>query len=105
MSGQVIGVATLQAAEGQSLNFAVPAERITQLKITELQTFSSLSAETQKNKRSAAERLYSARSCTFAGMIMLEHCRISNEPLRPIRITLRHGIRPAIAYGVLGNAR
>jgi tetratricopeptide (TPR) repeat protein len=59
MMGQVIGVATLQAAEGQSLNFAVPAERITQLKITEIQTVASLSAETQKNKRSAAERLYS----------------------------------------------
>lgn len=59
MSGQVIGVATLQAAEGQSLNFAVPAERILQLKVTDIQTFSSLSTETQKNKRSAAERLYS----------------------------------------------
>lgn len=59
MDGQVIGVATLQAAEGQSLNFAVPSERISQLKIGELQTFSSFSAETQKNKRSAAERLYS----------------------------------------------
>jgi tetratricopeptide (TPR) repeat protein len=59
MLGQVIGVATLQAAEGQSLNFAVPSERILQLKITEIQTVASLSAETQKNKRSAAERLYS----------------------------------------------
>ncbi len=59
MDGQVIGVATLQAAEGQSLNFAVPSERISQLKIGELQTFSSFSTETQKNKRSAAERLYS----------------------------------------------
>ncbi|MFN0138806.1 MAG: trypsin-like peptidase domain-containing protein [Pyrinomonadaceae bacterium] len=58
MAGQVIGVATLQAAEGQNLNFAVPAERISQLKINEVQTFSSLSAETQKNKRSSAERLY-----------------------------------------------
>lgn len=58
MAGQVIGVATLQAAEGQNLNFAVPAERISQLKISELQTFSSLTAETQKNKRSSAERLY-----------------------------------------------
>jgi len=58
MAGQVIGVATLQAAEGQNLNFAVPAERISQLRISELQTFSSLTAETQKNKRSAAERLY-----------------------------------------------
>ncbi len=59
MAGQVIGVATLQAAEGQNLNFAVPAERISQLKIADLQTFSSLAAETQKNKRSSAERLYS----------------------------------------------
>ncbi len=59
MLGQVIGVATLQAAEGQSLNFAVPSERIAQLRLGELQTFASLSAESQKNKRSAAERLYS----------------------------------------------
>lgn len=59
MYGQVIGVATLQAAEGQSLNFAVPSERILQLKIGDLQTFSTFTVETQKNKRSAAERSYS----------------------------------------------
>jgi tetratricopeptide (TPR) repeat protein len=59
MRGQVVGVASLQAAEGQSLNFAVPSERIFGLKIGDLQTFSSLSAETQKNKRSAAQTLYS----------------------------------------------
>jgi tetratricopeptide (TPR) repeat protein len=59
MYGQVIGVATLQAAEGQSLNFAVPAERIAQLKVNDLQTVSSLTAETQKSKRSTAERYYS----------------------------------------------
>ena len=59
MLGQVIGVATLQASEGQSLNFAVPAERISQLRVNEVQTFNSLAAETQKNKRAAAERLYS----------------------------------------------
>ncbi len=59
MFGQVIGVATLQAEEGQSLNFAVPAERISHLRIGELQTVSSLNAETQKNKRSNAERFYS----------------------------------------------
>ena len=58
MRGQVIGVATLQAAEGQSLNFAVPAARIAGLKIGELQTFSSLNAESQKNKRAAAQALY-----------------------------------------------
>lgn len=59
MFGQVIGIASLQAAEGQSLNFAIPSERILQLKVSDLQTFSSLTADTQKNKRSAAERFYS----------------------------------------------
>ena len=59
MSGQVIGIATLQAAEGQSLNFAVPAERISQLKIGELQTFSALNVAAAQNKRSAAQSYYS----------------------------------------------
>lgn len=59
MRGQVIGVATLQAAEGQSLNFAVPSERIAQLKTGDLQTFSSLNTETQKNRRAAAQSYYS----------------------------------------------
>ena len=59
MRGQVIGVATLQAAEGQSLNFAVPSERIKNLKISQLQSFLSLSKNTIRNKRATAERLYS----------------------------------------------
>lgn len=59
MYGQVVGVATLQAAEGQSLNFAVPAERISQLKVSQLKTVSALSADTSKNKRANAERAYS----------------------------------------------
>src|SRR5690606_26597086 len=59
MAGQGIGVATLQAAEGQNLNFAVPAARILQLKIGDARSFSALASETQKNKRVAAERLYS----------------------------------------------
>ena len=58
MRGEVVGIATLQAAEGQSLNFAVPAERIAQLKIGNLQTFSALDADTRKSKRAGAERLY-----------------------------------------------
>ncbi|MCC6824199.1 MAG: trypsin-like peptidase domain-containing protein [Acidobacteria bacterium] len=59
MAGQVIGVATLQAAEGQNLNFAVPSERIAQLRMTDLRTFNALNSEALRNKRSAAERLYS----------------------------------------------
>src|SRR5215218_4843336 len=59
MAGQVIGIATLQAEQGQSLNFAVPSERILQLKVSDLQTVSSLTAESTKNKRASAERMYS----------------------------------------------
>ena len=59
MGGQVIGIATLQAAEGQSLNFAVPSERILQLKVSDLRSVSSLTAETLNNKRAAAQSLYS----------------------------------------------
>ncbi len=59
LRGQVIGVATLQAAEGQSLNFAVPGERIARLKIGELKTIASLNAETVENKRVLAESFYS----------------------------------------------
>src|ERR1035437_4521150 len=59
MAGPGIGVTTLQGGERQNINFAVPAERIAQLRVNDVQTFSSLATETQKNKRSAAERLYS----------------------------------------------
>lgn len=59
MYGQVIGVATLQAAEGQSLNFAVPAERIMQMRVGEAQSVSNLTAESTKSKRAVAERFYS----------------------------------------------
>ena len=59
MYGQVVGVATLQAEEGQSLNFAVPSARIRQLKVTEPQSVLSLASGIQKNKRAAAESLYS----------------------------------------------
>ncbi|MEZ5429339.1 MAG: tetratricopeptide repeat protein [Pyrinomonadaceae bacterium] len=59
MRGQVIGVATLQAAEGQNLNFAVPSERIAKLKIDQLRTFSTFSTESAADKRASAESFYS----------------------------------------------
>lgn len=66
MRGQVVGVATLQAAEGQSLNFAVPASRIAALKIGNVQSFANLDADTRKNKRASAERLYLQGLSTLA---------------------------------------
>ena len=61
MFGQVIGVATLQAAEGQSLNFAVPSERI-------------LAAKDRRNpngrelkRRNAKKQAFVRRAPVFAG--------------------------------------
>lgn len=59
MRGEVIGVATLQASEGQSLNFAVPSARISRLEAGDLQSFSSANAENRQTRRAVAERLYS----------------------------------------------
>ncbi|NNE68514.1 MAG: tetratricopeptide repeat protein [Pyrinomonadaceae bacterium] len=59
MRGQVIGVATLQAEEGQSLNFAVPSERISRLRVGNVREFSAVSREASLNKRAIAEQLYS----------------------------------------------
>jgi tetratricopeptide (TPR) repeat protein len=58
MRGQVIGVATLQASEGQSLNFAVPSERVGQLKPGVLQTFAGNASASRRSKRANAEPYY-----------------------------------------------
>jgi tetratricopeptide (TPR) repeat protein len=58
MFGQVIGVAALQAAEGQSLNFAIPSERIAQLRIGDLRSFNSYRTEAARNSRGIAESFY-----------------------------------------------
>jgi tetratricopeptide (TPR) repeat protein len=58
MRGDVIGVATLQLSEGQSLNFAVPSERVAQLKIGALQTLADLVVSTRKSQRATAEHFY-----------------------------------------------
>src|SRR6476660_3932129 len=54
MHGQVIGVATLQITGGQSVNFAIPSERISQLQSGALLSLSDLVATTGRNKRAKA---------------------------------------------------
>jgi len=54
MQGQVIGVATLQITGGQSVNFAIPSERIAQLQSGTLLALSDLVATTGRNKRAKA---------------------------------------------------
>ena len=58
MQGQVIGVATLQITGGQSVNFAIPSERISQLQSATLMTLPELVASTGRNKRAKAVQLF-----------------------------------------------
>ena len=59
MQGQVIGVATLQITGGQSINFAIPSERISQLQGgAALLSLSDLVAASGRNKRAKAVQAF-----------------------------------------------
>ena len=58
MQGQVIGVATLQITGGQSVNFAIPSERISQLQGGALLSLSDLVAASGRNKRARAVQFF-----------------------------------------------
>ena len=58
MQGQVIGIATLQITGGQSVNFAIPSERIAQLQATAPMSLSDLVAVSGRNKRARAVQYF-----------------------------------------------
>ena len=58
MQGQVIGLATLQITGGQSVNFAIPSERISQLQVTTMTSLADLVASTGRNKRAKAVQFF-----------------------------------------------
>ena len=59
MQGQVIGIATLQVTGGQSVNFAIPSERISQLQQTSsLMSLSDLVVASGRNKRAKAVQFF-----------------------------------------------
>jgi tetratricopeptide (TPR) repeat protein len=58
MQGQVIGVATLQITGGQSVNFAIPSERISQLQTGALTSLADLVTATSRNKRARAVQFF-----------------------------------------------
>jgi tetratricopeptide (TPR) repeat protein len=59
MQGQVIGVATLQITGGQSVNFAIPSERISQLQSSgTLLALSDLVAASGRDKRAKAVQAF-----------------------------------------------
>ena len=103
MRGQVIGIATLQAAEGQSLNFAVPAERIATLKINNLQSFANLSTETRNNKRASAEKLYLQGLSTLSRD---DYARAAQFFERAVQIDADYAeawYQAGFSYGMLGK--
>ncbi|HXD31667.1 MAG TPA: tetratricopeptide repeat protein [Pyrinomonadaceae bacterium] len=58
MQGQVLGVATLQITGGQSINFAIPAERISQLQTGALTSLADLVTAASRNKRAKAVQFF-----------------------------------------------
>jgi serine protease Do len=58
MQGQVIGVATLQITGGQSVNFAIPSERISQLQTVTLMSLPELVVSSGRNKRAKAVQFF-----------------------------------------------
>ena len=58
MHGQVIGIATLQITGGQSVNFAIPSERISQLQVSAVMSLSELVAASGRNKRAKAVQFF-----------------------------------------------
>ena len=58
MQGQVIGIATLQITGGQSVNFAIPSERISQLQVASVMSLSELVAASGRNKRAKAVQFF-----------------------------------------------
>src|SRR5262249_32778470 len=58
MQGQVIGIATLQITGGQSVNFAIPSERISQLQIGTPMSLTELIAASGRNKRAKAVQFF-----------------------------------------------
>src|SRR4029453_8748793 len=58
MQGQVIGIATLQITGGQSVNFAIPSERISQLQATTPMSLSDLVVAAGRNKRARAVQFF-----------------------------------------------
>ena len=58
MQGQVIGVATLQVTGGQSINFAIPSERISQLQSGAVISLSDLVVASGRNKRAKAVQYF-----------------------------------------------
>src|SRR5687767_14082279 len=58
MQGQVIGVETLQITGGQSINFAITSERISQLQSGVLLSLADLVTASGRNKRAKAVQLF-----------------------------------------------
>lgn len=68
MKGKVVGVATLQVVGGQNLNFAVPAQKIFDMKTVQYKSCKDwLIQNSDKKSENAREYFYQGRSCLIDG--------------------------------------
>jgi S1-C subfamily serine protease len=99
MQGQVIGVATLQVAGGQSVNFAIPSERIAQLdrsaqsQTGQAMSLSELVSATSRNKRARAVEFFRNGLTFLSKTIARARCLTFKRPLTPTMLTPKRGRR------------
>ena len=79
MHGQVIGIATLQITGGQSVNFAIPSERIAQLRIAAPMSLSELVVASGRNKRAKAVQYFRDGGFSFLSKDDCEKALVSFE--------------------------
>ena len=85
MQGQVIGVATLQITGGQSVNFAIPSERIAQLDRTaqseasQQMSLGDLVAATGRNNARAPSNISATALAFFRKMIVRDPALLSES--------------------------
>jgi tetratricopeptide (TPR) repeat protein len=103
MRGQLIGVASLQSSQGQSLNFAVPSERIARLRSGELQTFASFNSETQKSNRRMAESFYSQGLRIASGDDFRQALHFFNKAVEIDPTYAEAWYQAGFCYGMLGK--
>ena len=95
MKGEVIGMATFQLVEGQTLNFAIPGERIARLKRDKEKTFAEWQLEGTEESLTSAEELYAT------GIINL-WARDYEEALSYFEEVVKKNPRNADAYFYIG---
>ncbi len=96
MKGEVIGVASFKAVEGQNINFAIPGERVVNLKTEKGQIISEWGKSKKEERVASAEELYTAG-------LQFYRARDYNEALSYFKESLKKNFRDYETYYFIGN--